>query len=70
MGTTEDIPSAPEKPWMQAFGGLRDLHGETLRVEILIEQGFERVDEEDCGEFRSVTEADAFGGSGEPARQV
>jgi len=46
MGTTEDIPS-PEKAWMLAFGGLRDLHRENLRVERLIEQEFERVDEED-----------------------
>jgi len=47
MGTTTDIPAAHERPWMQAFGGLRDLHGETLRVDLLIEQEFECVDEED-----------------------
>jgi len=47
MGTTEEIPAAPEKPWMLAFGGLRDLHHETLRVERVIEQEFEQVDEED-----------------------
>ncbi len=39
--------AAPEKPWMRAFGGLRDLHRETRRVERSIEEAFERVDEED-----------------------
>lgn len=47
MGTTEDNPAAPGKPWMLAFGGLRDLHPETLRIEILIEHEFECVEEED-----------------------
>ncbi|HEY1205787.1 MAG: ribbon-helix-helix protein, CopG family [Bryobacteraceae bacterium] len=32
---------------MRAFGGLRDLHRETKRVERSIEEAFERVDEED-----------------------
>ncbi len=42
----DDIAPAPEKPWMAAFGGLRDLHHETLRIDRLIEDEFERVDEE------------------------
>jgi hypothetical protein len=32
---------------MRAFGASRDLHRDTLRVERLIEQEFERIDEED-----------------------
>jgi len=32
---------------MRAFGALRDLHREALRVERLIEEEFERIDEED-----------------------
>ncbi|MDQ2898252.1 MAG: hypothetical protein M3Y07_00450 [Acidobacteriota bacterium] len=36
-----------EKPWMRAFGGLRDLHKETKRVEKVIEDEFERIDEEE-----------------------
>ena len=38
---------APEaKPWMKAFGGLRDLHRETRRLERLVAEEFERIDEE------------------------
>ena len=40
------LPS-PNKPWMRAFGGLHDLHRETKRLERVIQQEFERVDEED-----------------------
>ncbi len=32
-------------PWMQSFGGLRELHRETKRLEHIIQQEFERVDE-------------------------
>ncbi len=39
--------SAPEKRWMRAFGGLRDLHRETVRIERAIHGEFERIDEED-----------------------
>lgn len=31
---------------MRAFGGLRDLHRETKRLERLVDQEFERIDEE------------------------
>jgi hypothetical protein len=37
----------PEQPWMTAFGGLRDLHRENVRIERSIEEEFERIDEED-----------------------
>lgn len=37
----------PNKPWMRAFGGLRDLHRETKRLERVIHQEFERIDQEE-----------------------
>jgi len=37
----------PEQPWMKAFGGLRDLHRENVRIDKAIEEEFERIDEED-----------------------
>jgi hypothetical protein len=37
----------PEQPWMRAFGGLRDLHRENVRIDRSIEEEFERIDEED-----------------------
>jgi hypothetical protein len=40
------LPNA-DKPWMRAFGGLRDLHRETKRLERVIQQEFERIDEGD-----------------------
>lgn len=39
--------TTPEKPWMRAFGGLRDLHRETKRVDRIIEREFERIDDEE-----------------------
>ena len=36
-----------DKPWMQAFGGLRNLHRETKRVERIIADEFERIDDEE-----------------------
>lgn len=38
-------PSA--KPWEAAFGGLKSLHRENLRMERLIEAEFEKIDEEE-----------------------
>ncbi len=32
---------------MKGFGGLRDLHRETKRIERVIEKEFERIDEEE-----------------------
>jgi len=43
---TSAVPSY-NAPWMRAFGGLRDLHRETKRIELLIQQEFERVDEDE-----------------------
>jgi len=34
------------KPWRKAFGGLRDLHRETRRLERLIAKEFEVIDQE------------------------
>ena len=48
MGNTADNPAAPEHPWTPAFGGLSDLHDETKRIERIIEDEFERIDDEDC----------------------
>ncbi len=39
--------SPPAKPWMTAFGGLRELHRETKRVDRIIAEEFERIDEEE-----------------------
>jgi hypothetical protein len=38
---------APDKPWMQAFGGLRQLHKENKRLEPIIAAEFEGIDEEE-----------------------
>jgi hypothetical protein len=35
----------PQKPWMKAFGGLRDLHAETKRIDRVIAREFGRIDE-------------------------
>jgi hypothetical protein len=37
----------PEKPWMKAFGGLRELHTETKRIDRVIAREFEQIDEEE-----------------------
>ena len=36
----------PTKRWEKAFGGLRNLHRETRRIERLISAEFETIDEE------------------------
>ncbi len=36
-----------EKPWMRAFGGLRELHRETRRLERVVAEEFERIDDEE-----------------------
>jgi hypothetical protein len=35
------------KPWETAFGGMKSLHRENLRIERLIEAEFEKIDEEE-----------------------
>jgi hypothetical protein len=36
-----------EKPWMSAFGKLRHLHPDTVRIDRLIEEEFGQVDAEE-----------------------
>jgi hypothetical protein len=42
-------PSAPTPApvWMSAFGGLRSLHKETQRINRILEEEFERVEEDE-----------------------
>ena len=40
-------PGAGEPPWMQGFGKLRRLRGETRRIEARIEEAFEVIEPED-----------------------
>ena len=35
------------KPWEAAFGGLKSLHRENLKIDRLIEAEFEKIDEEE-----------------------
>jgi len=38
----------PEAPaWMSAFGGLRSLHKETKRINRILEQEFEQIEEDE-----------------------
>jgi hypothetical protein len=41
------VGSGDDRPWMQSFGKLRDLHEETLRIDQIIEDAFERIEPED-----------------------
>ena len=36
-----------DRPWMQAFGKLKHLHEETLRIDKIIEEEFEQIEPED-----------------------
>jgi hypothetical protein len=38
---------AGDKPWMKAFGQLRDLRKETARIDRIIEEEFEQIEPED-----------------------
>lgn len=40
-------PAAPASPpgWMKAFGGIRTLHKETNRINRVLEQEFEQIEE-------------------------
>lgn len=40
-------PSSQEKPWMRGFGALRHLHKETVRIQRLIDEEFEKIEPED-----------------------
>jgi hypothetical protein len=35
------------KPWLKSFGKLRSLHKETLRIDRIIEDEFDRIEPED-----------------------
>lgn len=39
-------PSSPPPAWMHAFGGLRRLHKETQRINRILEEEFEQIDED------------------------
>ncbi len=43
--SSKSKPSAP--PWMTAFGGLRRLHKETSRINRVLEQEFEQIEEDE-----------------------
>jgi hypothetical protein len=43
--SAKDKPPAPA--WMTAFGGLRSLHKETQRINRVVEQEFEQIEEKD-----------------------
>jgi len=38
---------AEKKPWMKAFGKLRHLHKETERINRIIDEEFEQIEDED-----------------------
>ena len=42
--SSKNRPSVPV--WMSAFGGLRGLHKETRRINLLLEEEFEQVEED------------------------
>ena len=43
----KDAAGPQDPPWMQAFGGLRDLKQETRRIQRIIDREFGEIDEED-----------------------
>jgi hypothetical protein len=44
--SSKDQPAAPPA-WMRAFGGLRALHKETKRIDRILEQEFEQIEEDE-----------------------
>lgn len=40
-----EAPSGSAKPWMKSFGPLRNLHKETARINRLMENEFEPMEE-------------------------
>jgi hypothetical protein len=40
-------PFAAEPPWNKAFGGMRHLHRETVRIDKVIAEEFSKIDGED-----------------------
>jgi hypothetical protein len=45
VGSSVNQPVAPA--WMSAFGGLRHLHKETKRINRILEQEFEKIEEDE-----------------------
>jgi hypothetical protein len=43
----EPSAPAPAPAWMSAFGGLRKLHKETSRINRVLEQEFEQIEEDE-----------------------
>jgi hypothetical protein len=41
-----EAPRAAEKPWMKHIGKLKHLHEETKRIDKIIEEEFENIDQE------------------------
>ena len=41
-----NVQAFKEKPWMQGFGDLRDLHEETLRIDRIINEEFGLIEPE------------------------
>ncbi len=46
-GDEKDPASLQDPPWMKAFGALRDLREETRRIQLIIDEEFGQIDEED-----------------------
>jgi hypothetical protein len=44
-GASKNKPAAPA--WMAAFGGLRHLHKETKRINRVLQQEFEQIEEDE-----------------------
>jgi hypothetical protein len=44
---SEPSASTPSPAWMSAFGGLRKLHKETSRINRVLEQEFEQIEEDE-----------------------
>ena len=41
------VPSTGDKPWMKSFGKLRSMHKETLRINRIIAEEFNKIEPED-----------------------
>lgn len=47
LGEKLDAQRGQPKPWMDAFGKLKHLHKETVRIDRIIEQEFGQIEPED-----------------------
>lgn len=46
-GAASSKPELAAVPWMSAFGGLRHLHQETKKINRILQQEFEQIEEEE-----------------------